>query len=163
MANADRPRGFWPYGPVLRANKLEAGSAIYPGDFVRLEADGKVDPADASEELLGVALNYASGDGQKVLVADSPEQKFIVQADEADVDAQTDIGKNANIVATAGNSTYKVSRHELDSSTLAGTTTLPLKLLGIEPAIDNALGAQVKCVVKINNHQLGNQTDTDGE
>ena len=163
MANKDQPCGARPLGEVKRIRQYVAGAACFPGDFVHLEADGKVDPAAASEALLGVAMSYASGDGQAVLVADDPDQLFVVQADGADIDAQTDIGKNSSIVATAGDSTYKTSRQELDSSELAGTSTLPLKLLGIEPRVDNAFGGFVDCVVSINNHQLGKQTDTDEE
>jgi hypothetical protein len=163
MANRDQPCGFRPLGEVKRVRPYVAGAACYPGDAVNLQADGKVDPADASEALLGVAMSYASADGQTVLVADDPDQLFVVQADSTHVDAQTDVGKNANIVATAGDTSYKISRHELQSSSLAETTTLPLKLLGIDSRPDNALGEFVDCVVSINNHQLGKQTDTDGE
>ena len=162
MANKDVPGGAVPVGPVLRASEWVAAGAIYPGDFVSQEAGGRCASASASAALCGVALSYASGAGEKVIVADDPNQLFEVQADESDVDAQTDIGLNYDILATAGNSTYKCSRMELDSSTQNTTATLPLKLLRIQPRIDNALGGQVKCVVKINNHQLGSHTGTAG-
>lgn len=162
MANSDRPRGFEPKGEPIRINKYESGAEIFPGDAVHMEADGQVDPAVAAEAVLGVALNYASAAGKEVLVADDPQQQYIVQADGSDVDAQTDINLNYDIIATAGNSTYKISRQELDSSTGATTATLQLKLLAIEEREDNALGAQVDCVVKINNHQLAGGTGTAG-
>ncbi len=161
MANTDRPRGAEPYGELKNCSPYTAGGTIYPGDFVMKENTGKVIVATATAALLGVALNKAA-DGEEVRVADDPDQKYIVQADGADIDAQTDILLNYDILATAGNSAYNRSNHELDSDTGAATATLPLKLLAIDPRVDNALGAQVDCIVKINNHQLGSHTGTAG-
>lgn len=160
MANADRPQGARPKEAPARLREYTAGGTIYPGDFVHLEADGKVDAAAAGESLIGVAQSYAT-DGDKVKVWDDPQQIFVVQADGADIDAQTDIGLNYNIVATAGSTAYKASRMELDSDSGATTSTLPLKLLGIDERADNALGAQVDCLVKINNHILAAGTGTE--
>jgi hypothetical protein len=162
MANADRPRGAECQGECLRANRYVADEAIYPGDFVNANSSGKVEPADASEALLGVALGYASADGESIMIADHPAQRYILQADGSDIDAQTDFNLNFNIVATAGNSTYKLSRMELDSDSGATTATLPLKLLDYDIRPDNALGAQVDCIVEINNHQLKGGTGTVG-
>lgn len=162
MANQDQPRGASPVGVPLRVTAHVAASAIYPGDFVKLDSAGKVSVAAASDALCGVAASYASADGEQVMVFDSPMQLFVVQADETEIDAQTDINLNYDIVATAADSTYKVSRHELDSSTGAVTATLPLKLLKVEPRVGNALGAQVDCIVSINNHQLSGGTGTAG-
>lgn len=162
MANRDEPQGFRPKGEPKRLNKYVAAGVVYPGDAVSQEAAGRMVAASATSALAGVAASYASGAGQDVEVWDDPEQLYIVQADEADVDAQTDIGLNYDLLATAGDATYRVSRQELDSSTGATTATLPLKLLGIEERPNNALGAQVDCIVKINNHQLAGGTGTAG-
>lgn len=153
MANRDKPCGARPFGRVRSAQIYEAGSAVYPGDFVRLASDGQVDAAAAGATILGVALSYASAAGVKVLVSDHPDQRYVIQADEADVDAQTDIGNNCDHLATAGDSTYKVSRHELDSSTIAASAA-GLTILDIEQRPDNALGTNVDVVVRINEHQL---------
>lgn len=155
MANSDQPRGFRIKGNCLRVSPYVAGGTIYPGDAVHQENDGKVDAAAASEALCGVAASYAT-DGQTVLVYDHPDQKFVVQAAGASVSAQTDINLNYPITATAGSSTYKQSRQELDDSAGATTATLPLKLLAIDSREDNAFGANVDCVVIIANHQLSN-------
>lgn len=161
MANKDIPQGARPYGPILSAKEYVAASAIAPGDFVKMKSDGKIEPAAASNALLGVALGYAAA-GNRVLVADHPDQRFLVQSDSADVDAQDDILLNYNIVATASNTTYKVSRMELDGDSGATTATLPLKLLDINRSPTNALGANVECIVAINNHQLKGGTGTVG-
>lgn len=162
MANVDRPQGLRPKGDVLRANEYVAAGAIYPGDAVAMTAAGKVVAASASDPLCGVAAGYAAADGDAVLVWDHPEQMFLVQADGADIDAQTDINLNYDFVATAGDSAYRVSRMELDSSTGATTAALPLKLLAVDKRPDNALGANVDCIVKINNHKLAGGTGTVG-
>ncbi len=161
MANADIVVGAQLHGRGHQANVYVAESTIYKGDFVKKNAAGTVERAAASNALLGVALNDAAAAGE-VLVADHPDQQFMVQADDATIDAQTDIGLNYNIVVAAANTTYKRSGMELDGDTGADTATLPLKLVRIVAAPDNELGANVKCVVRINNHQNGSHTGTAG-
>lgn len=158
MANADRPKGFRPAGKVLNQRVYVAGGTVYPGDAVKMNNAGAIVVAAASDALIGVAAAYATS-GNEVAVWDDPDQEFEVQADEAEVDAQTDVGLNYNIVATAGNSTYKMSRMELDSSTQATDSVLPLRLVAISRAVGNAGGAQAKCRVKINKHQLRQATE----
>lgn len=169
MANVDLPRGFRPMGDIKSIGIYTAGGTIYPGDAVKFDAGdnnttefrGRVVAGTAGAALCGVALNYATA-GQKVRVADDPSQLFIGQADESDFDNNQDFSLNASILATAGNSTYKVSRMEVDSSTLNTTATLELKILGAVDRHDgkNALGANVELIFKINNHQLGSHTGT---
>lgn len=154
MANKDRPRGFRPYGRILQKAVFVAGAAIYPGDLVSISSDGKVDPAAAGAVILGAALNYAAADGDKVMVSISPDQLYVAQADEADIDAQTDIGNVCDHLATAGNSTYKQSRMEIDSSLIGTGGAQGLVIMEIHPGQGNAGGAQCDVVVKINQHQL---------
>lgn len=154
MANVDKPKGFECYGKPLRVGVYEAGSTVYPGDLVNLASDGAVDAAAAGGLILGLALSYATV-GQELLVADHPDQKIVGQCDESEIDAQTDIGNTADIVATAGNSTYKASRMEVDSSTQSSSATAQLRILGIERSPLNALGTNVVVVCAINEHQFG--------
>lgn len=161
MANADIVKGFQPYGKVISANIYQAGGTIYEGDLVKLDSGGQVVQAAATDACLGVALAYAAS-GASVLVADSPAQKFIGQADDATIDAQTDLNLNYDIIVAAANTTYRRSGMEVDASTQSAVATLPLKVLRVLPAIANALGANVDVIVKINNHQLGSHTGTAG-
>jgi hypothetical protein len=165
MANVDRPEGFKPFGPVLRASKYIAGATVYPGDLVHLEDDGKVDPATTGEAVLGVALSKAA-DGEELIVSDHPDQRYIVQADDGgttDVTAQTAVGLNYPIVATSGSSAYNISRMELDGSESGTTATLPLRLLGLLDEPGNAWGNFAKVIVRINHNQLTNVgTGADG-
>lgn len=161
MANPDRPNGFRPKGEPLRCNRYQAGGTFYRGDLVKLDANGQVVVAAASDATVGVAATSATS-GADALVYDHPDQMFIGQADEGQIDAQTDINLNYDFLATAGSSTFSQSRQEVDSSTQATTATLPLKVLDYERRPDNALGTNVDVIFKINNHQLSAGTGTAG-
>ncbi len=154
MANKDTPKGFRPLGEPTQIVVMEAGSACYPGDMVRLASDGQVDPATAGATILGLCLDYASAAGTKVRVSVDPDQLYVGQADETELDAQTDIGNLCDILATSGNTTYKVSRQEVDSSTVGTGSGGQLVIMGLSSRIDNAFGAQAEVIVKINEHQL---------
>jgi len=87
-------------------------------------------------------------------VIDDPNQLFTVQADEDIVAA--DIGKNADVTAsTTGSTTTGVSNMTLDSSTVANTAALNLKIVGLYDVPGNALGDYAVVVVKINEHLYG--------
>lgn len=162
MANADRPSGFKPYGAIKQVAVFESGSAIIPGEFVALASDGQVDAVAAGADILGLALDYASAAGTKVRVSIDPNQLYVGQADETELDAQTDIGNLCDIVATAENSTYLAARHEIDSSTVGTGSGGQLVILGLEVRPDNAFGAQADIIVKINENQLFGETDFAG-
>jgi hypothetical protein len=160
MANKDMPRGFRPVGEVKQVVVMKSGSACYPGDFVTLADDGQVDPSAAAADILGLCLDYASGAGVKVRVSCAPEQLYEGQADEAEINEQTDIGQTVDILGTSGSSTYKTSRQEIDSSSIGASQQLVI--LGLNPTVDNALGAQAKVIVKINQHQAFGTDDFAG-
>lgn len=86
-------------------------------------------------------------------VIDDPSQLFIIQVDESV--AQTDVGKNADVVGTGGSTTTGVSTMELDSSTIAKTAALNLKIVGLWDVPGNAYGTNAVVVVKINEHLYG--------
>lgn len=157
MANADKPNGFTPYGEELRQRPYTAGGTIYPGDAVKLTSNGNVTAAAAGDELLGVAVGYATS-GNEVSVWDHPDQLFVAQASGNQIDALTDIGNVCDILATAGDATYRQSRMEVDSSTLA-TSTAQLQILGIERRVNNAYGANTVAIVRINEHAFGEGYD----
>lgn len=168
MANADRPNGFRPFGELLRSNPYTAGSACYPGDVVKQSSDGKVDPVATGGSIhegacLGVALNYASGDGEEVIVADHPDQLFLAQADSSDVDAQTDLLLNYDIVGNDPDTTYNMSRMEIDGDSGVTTAATPIRVLRLYRLEgDDGLGANAKLVCMINHHELKGGTGTAG-
>jgi hypothetical protein len=155
MANLDRPCGFECKNGPLRIGKYEAGSAVYPGSLVNIASDGQVDEAAAGGLILGVAMNYAAAAGDELLVADHPDQIIIAQLAASEIDVQSDIPGCADILATAGNSTYRLSRQEVDGSTLSNSATAQLRLLRIAGRVNNAFGANVLVECAINEHQLG--------
>lgn len=159
MANRNNLRGAIPYGEPRRLTRYVAGGSIAEGDLVTLDSSGRVVVASASTALLGAAACKASA-ADDVVVYDQPEQFFIMQCQTSEIDAQTDMNQNANIVATAA--LNGVSQHAIDGTSLGTTATLPLKLLKVEEQVGNALGQYVDVVVKINNHQLSGGTGTAG-
>ena len=86
-------------------------------------------------------------------VLDDPNQLFIVQCD-ARI-AATYIGKNADGIGTGGSTTNGISTMELNSSTLATTAALNLKVVGLYNDVNNAFGTNAVVVVKINEHVYG--------
>jgi len=169
MANVSRPTGFKPFKELLRVTPYRSAGAIYPGDPVTLDVGAanttdmyaRVICATAQQALIGVAIGYASAAGKEILVADHPDQLFIAEADEADLDDNADLGQTHAFVAASPDTTYKVSRAVLDSSEV-GTATYPFRTLGYLRAAagDNVPGADVKVIVAINNHQLKGGTGT---
>lgn len=161
MANKNQPVGLRPHGELIRARKYIAGSTIYPGDPVAIATDGKVDPS-VSVPLAGVALNYASGDGVEVMVADHPDQIFEIQANGAI--SQSDIQGNFDLSLGSPSTLYKRSAAVMDAATADNTTaTLAVKLLAIGDEISQEEGAtNVDVIVKINNHVLNGGTGTAG-
>lgn len=154
MSNDSRPKGLQPYEDALRDSPYVAGGTIYPGDLVRMNSSGQVVTASAdTSPNLGVSAQYATV-GNECKVWDDPEQKFTVQADASAAIAQTNVGLNYQIVATAGNTDYKQSRMELATTSGATDSNLPLRMLAIQPAVKNDPGTNAKVVVVLNNNQL---------
>ena len=162
MANADTPMGFRPYGEVKQAMVLVAGSEIFKGDAIRLASDGQIDAVTAGTTIMGVALQYAAAAGDSCLCSVHPDQLYVGQCDETEFDNANDVGLVGDIVATAGSSTYKISRHEVDSSTLNTGGTAQVTVLGLVPRSDNAVGGFADVIFKINEHQVFGDEDFAG-
>jgi hypothetical protein len=184
MANIDKAFGLRPLGNLSATGsqkqygyQIEENQAgeIYQGDLVTIVGGYVVKFAPATHAAaLGVFngcnyidptsgkptwKNYYPGSvnitqGKIVAdVLDDPNQLFLIQADE-DIE-QADIGKNADVVGTGGNTVTGVSSMELDSSTIADTAALNLKIVGLYDVPGNELGDFAVVVVKINEHLYG--------
>jgi len=186
MPNANKPFGLRPLGNLSATGAqkqfgyqiadTQAG-AIFQGDLVTLK-DGyilKFDPATHTAAV-GVfngcnyidpssgkptwknyypgSVNITSGTIQADVI-DDPSQLFIIQADEDVI--QGDFGKNADVTAsTTGSTTTGLSNMTLDSSTIANTAALGLKLIGKWDVPGNNLAENYTVVVvKINEHLYG--------
>jgi hypothetical protein len=184
MANIDKAFGFRPIGNLSATGAQKQygyeiednqNGAIFQGDLVTIVGGYVVKFLPATHAAaLGVfngcsyidpttgkptfknfypgSVNITSG---KIIadVIDDPSQLFLIQADEDIV--QADIGKNADVVGTGGSTTTGVSTMELDSSTIADTAALNLKIVGLYNVPGNALGDFAVVVVKINEHLYG--------
>jgi hypothetical protein len=183
MANVDKAFGLRPLGNLSAtgaqkqftyAIAANQSGAIFQGDLVTLAA-GFIVKFDATlhTAALGVlnGVNYVDPTtgkptfknfypgsvdvaGISAEVLDDPNQLFLIQADEDVV--QADIGLNAPIAYTAGSTTTGVSATELDSSAIANTAGLVLKVVGFYNAPNNIRAINnVNVVVKINAHLYG--------
>ena len=181
MANNDKAFGLRPLGNLSGTGAQKQygyeiadnqAGAIFQGDLVTLK-DGYIlqfNPA-AHTAAVGVFngcfyndpttqkptfINYYPGSinitqGKIVAdVLDDPSQMFILQND--GTSAVTDYGKNADIVIGTGNTVTGLSANELDTSTIATTAALNLKIIGLWDVPNNEVGANAVVVVKINEH-----------
>lgn len=97
--------------------------------------------------------------GQYILVADDPNLMFKVQEDSVGGAASVNASmNNANLVAGAGSTVTGYSGWQMQSSSVATTNTLQLRVLQLLREADNAPGVAAKWLVKINLHSLTNLT-----
>lgn len=159
MANPDLPMGFLAT-PLLQSNiytKDSSAAAVYPGDLCDVEADGNVDVVAATgPEIIGAATNWTVASvADSVTIADSPGQRYHAQDDGVGTTAAvTNVGNNADILATAGDATLKQSRQEIDASTMAEGTA-QIRLLGqVEGPEQGDYGANTLWHCVINEHHI---------
>ena len=184
MANVDKAFGLAPYkglnvaSAVQQANKYNIvttgyGTSIFQGDLC-IFASGFINRAAASSaNLVGVFSHcyYVATDGTPTFknyypasttalgsgdiecyVYDDPNQLYVVQADGSS--GQAAIGRNADTDGIGGSTTTGVSTRELDSSTLANTQGLQLKVVGVvQDDVNGDLSSDnANLVVQINEH-----------
>lgn len=171
MANVDNPNGFSPSrhikGGVIRADEYPIASGyaadIFTGDWVIQTTNGVINVATAgATNLIGVfaGCEWTAVDGKqnfsrywpsgtvtkgaanaKCYVYDDPDIAFAGQTGGTTAFAQTMVGANCDIIAThAGNAATGQSGQEVDITSPASTTA-QLRVLGLIPRADNALGA----------------------
>jgi len=175
MANTDSPFGLKPTGFVFPPNKyiLTAtyATAMGIGDPVVGVAAGTVNKATAGtgNPLLGVAAGFESAAGLAtayytassagtwyIWVWDNPLQEFIAQ-DDGDTTqiALADNFNSANLIFThAASSITGLSGVEINSSDAASAFAAgdQVRILGLVDMPENALGANAKWRVIIQNH-----------
>tara|TARA_R110000803_G_scaffold159925_1_gene223940 strand:- start:1015 stop:1590 length:576 start_codon:yes stop_codon:yes gene_type:complete len=184
MANNDKAFGMRPLGNLAGTGAQKQygyeiadnqAGAIFQGDLVVLK-DGYILQFDPATHTAAVGVfngcfyndpttqkptwkNYYPGSinitqGKIVAdVLDDPSQMYIIQND--GTSAATNYGLNADIIVAAGNTVTGLSAVELDTSTIATTAALNLKIIGLWDVPNNAVGANAVVVVKINEHSYG--------
>lgn len=175
MANPNFPAGLKPWGPILRSHEYTLSSAyaqdLFIGDPVIANGTSRdvvIATAGTTNKILGSIL--AIYDANKVplaywptgnagigyvVVADHPDQEYIVQEDNvgSDLDAN-DANGNINLVSGSGSTVFYRSGWQLDSSDTGGNTAGDqIRLIKIAPTPDNALGTDCKWICRINAHQ----------
>lgn len=167
------------------------GTAVFIGDLVKLggsagaagvmvngvdvEGMPTIAQAAAGDGGVGVVVGFlpnqdnlmvrhrVASTNRIALVCDDPNVVYEIQ----EVSGGTaltvaEVGLNANVVVGSGNATTGMSGMELNNGTEAATADLDLKILGMSPRPDNALGEHCKWLVMINTHQLANMTGITG-
>ena len=184
MANVDKAFGLRPLGNLSASGSQKQfgyeiadnqAGAIFQGDLVTVY-DGYLVQFDPSSHTAAVGVfngcnyidpttgkptfsNYYPGSvnitqGKIVAdVMDDPNQLFIIQND--GTSAAANYGKNGDVVVGTGSTTTGVSAMELDTSSIANTAALNLKVVGLWDVPNNAVGANAVVVVKINEHLYG--------
>lgn len=155
MPNTQAPFGLQPVQTDGKENRVReyakaTSAALFAGDAVKMNSSGEVVVAAAGDVILGVAAEYKAASETVIAVYDDPSQLFIGQAD--GVFALTDVGQNINITATAGDSTLKRSKHDLDIASLGTEATKQFKILGKLKRQENEVGSFTTLVVKPNSH-----------
>jgi hypothetical protein len=173
--------GGQPFAGSTRQIKIASGYAanIFFGDVVKLVAAGVVekDTGTTAATPVGIFmgcsytdpnLNYklfsqywptgTVASDAVAYVCDDPDAVFQIQSDEAV--AQTALGANAAIVQTAGSTSVGNSKNALDGSSVAATSTLPLRIIGFVDGPTSTVGdTYTDVLVKWNaGHQYGNTT-----
>ena len=154
-------------------------TAIFYGDFVKMTSAGVVtlDTGTATLTQIGVFMGCSYTDPNTnqltfsqyypastvasdidAYVLNDPFVEMRIQGDATL--AQTALGNNASVVQTAGSTSIGRSRNAFDSSSIATTATLPLKLIEFVDGPDSSIGdAYTDVIVMFNvGHQLLNTT-----
>lgn len=171
-----RHRNGQPYNGATRRYYVPAsdGTALYIGDPVVMagsaDADGvpsvtRATAAGGANSITGVVMsvepiagnnfNYrAASTAQYVLVADDPSLLFEIQEDAVGgALAVASVGLNVDLVAGTGSTYTGLSGFMADTSTVATTNTLQLKIIQFQQRADNeAASANAKILVAINTH-----------
>jgi hypothetical protein len=184
MANVDKAFGLRPLGNLSATGAQKQygyqiadnqSGAIFQGDLVTLK-DGYILQFDPATHTAAVGVfngcNYIDPTTGKPTwknfypgsinitqgtinadVIDDPNQLFIIQNDETS--QISNYGKNADVTVGTGNTTTGMSAMELDTSTIATTAALNLKIIGLYNVPGNTVGEFAVVVVKINEHLYG--------
>lgn len=142
--------------PVVQIGTA-AGGAYTLGAIVSIVAAG----SPQVPILQNNPVYHPASTGQYVLVADDPNLLFMIQEDSVggSIATATAGTKNADLIAGTGSTVTGYSGWQLDSSTIATTATLQLRIVQALQQVDNEIAsANAKWLVKINLHALNNTT-----
>jgi hypothetical protein len=192
MANTSRINGLRPVfhmgGGELKTRKYfipsTDGTAVYPGDVVKLAGSADTDGtaptiqlASAADSVVGVVAFFepnrdnlnitgqyrAASTDRYAYVWDDPMIVFVGETSNGTA-AAVDVGLNINHATGTPNTATARSGAYLDVGSKAATSTLTFQILAFASNVDNEVAASARLYVKINKHQLapGGQYDAGG-
>ena len=169
MSTSATPYGFRPVGLLgggdwsnsIRHIKLTNSyeTSIFYGDVVKVVATGTVEKYSGTTTMTPVGIfvgcsytdpsssqpTYAqmwtastSATDIMAYVVDDPDVVFQAQGDATL--AQTALGNNVAVVQTAGSTSIGTSKNAIDSSTIATTKTLPVRIIGFIDGPNSSVG-----------------------
>lgn len=169
MATSATPHGFRPVGLLgggswsdsVRHMKVtnSYGTSIFYGDVLKVVAAGTVEKDTGTTAMtpVGIFVGCSYTDPStsqptysqmwtastvatdiQAYVIDDPNVVFQAQGDATL--AQTALGNNVAVVQTAGSTSIGHSKNAIDSSTIAATKTLPVRILGFIDGPNSAVG-----------------------
>lgn len=148
---------------VTRCGATDVAVGIVVG--ILFTGEGDLNNIPPVNDLNTPVYRRASTD-RYLLVADDPNLIYEVQYAGTSVAAATitaNVGLNGQFTTTAGSTTTGASGMQLDSSGLATTATLPLKIVGFPQRPDNIPGDQFfSYYVKLNQVVYGTGTGSTG-
>ncbi len=155
-------------GDLLQFGAGADPTGKYPlcSQYVAAETDvvgvcvGFGDSPKVMANVSNLSLRYrVKATDKYIAVVDDPDVIFRIQEDGVTTPvAEASVGLNAEIIVGAGVAATGISGMELDSDTVAATATLPLRILRLDPAEDNALGAYADWLVLLNTNYHRNTT-----
>ena len=168
MANADARYGFrWAQhysggDPVVRQyiHAAADAAAIGKGDLVDITgAADTVARGAAGGPFVGLSLSYTAASLLANIDTIILDERSVLHAQEDGVGgaiAAASEGLNADVIVAVPSATTQLSGMEIDSSTVATTSTLDLRLLGPLPAPDNTVASDAaKWLVLVNDLRFG--------
>ena len=169
MATTATPYGFRPVGLLgggswsdsIRHVKIASGygTAIFYGDAVKIVSAGTIEKDAGTTTMTPVGIfvgcrytdpntnqpTYAqqwtasvAASDAFAYVVDDPNVVFQAQGDATL--AQTALGNNVAVVQTAGSTAIGTSKNAIDSSTIATTKPLPIRILGFGDGPNSSVG-----------------------
>lgn len=169
-----------PYNGACNVYSVAAGdgTALFIGDPVKITGDAQtingvvyadVNRAAAADVITGVVVGVVPATADSLLYRAASTQRLVYVVDDPNVLFEIQevsggtaltvaaIGLNADFVVGSGSTITGLSGVELNNATEDTTNTLGLKIWGLAPREDNAVGEHAKWLVRINRHHFVNQ------
>lgn len=149
--------------PASDATALFVGDAVKSAGTATTDGIPTITQAAAGNNIRGVVIGFEPDPDnltltyrpastlRTVLVCDDPWAIFEIQSNGTGV--ATDMAANADLTVGSGSTITGLSGMQLDEATVTSSSA-QLRILRVYPVLDNALGASVKYVVMINEHEL---------